>query len=153
MLIDRKVLNKILELDDQNPYFRGLVAQSGIKADFVDYTWVKRKMGKSKMSPLILIDTAINGLVTTSRLPARFALLSGFFISAIGISIGIFTIIEMAFFQTQISRGIPTIIVAVFLLGGVQLFFLGLIGEYVLSIHSQVKREPQTFSIEQINFK
>ena len=152
MLIDRKVANSIIKLRDANPYIRGMVAQTGVPSKYVQYTWVKRKNGKSKSTPFVLIDFAINGLVSTSRLPARIALLLGFCISGFGILLGVTTIISTLFFKNDIATGIPTLITAVLLLSGFQLFFLGLIGEYVLSVHGQVRQEPEAFDLETINF-
>ena len=152
MLIDRKVVNAVTALREQNPYLRGLVAQTGVKSDFVEYTWIKREGGKSKATPLLLIDTAINGVVSTSRLPARLALLGGFLFSLVGVLLGCWSLISALFKTNEIAQGIPTIIVALFFIGGIQLFFLGLIGEYVLSIHGQIRPEPPVFDSERINF-
>ena len=153
LLADKKVIESILAVDDQYPYIRGLIAQTSVKSASVSYTWVKRERGKSKNNFISLIDQAINGFVSTSRVPARLALLGGFILSFLGFAYAIFTLI-MAFVSGGSSPvGIPTIIVGIFLLGGVQLLFLGLIGEYILSIHGQVRRTPHMFEVERINFK
>ena len=153
LLADKKVIDSILAVDDQYPYIRGLIAQTGVKSASVQYTWVKRERGKSKNSFISLIDQAINGFVSTSRVPARLALLGGFLLSFLGFAYAIFTVVMVLISNGSTPVGIPTIIVGIFLLGGVQLLFLGLIGEYVLSIHGQVRRTPQMFEVERINFK
>lgn len=153
LLADKKVIDSILAVDDQYPYIRGLIAQTSVKSSSVSYTWVKRERGKSKNNFISLIDQAINGFVSTSRVPARLALLGGFILSFLGFAYAIFTVV-MAFVSGGSSPvGIPTIIVGIFLLGGVQLLFLGLIGEYILSIHGQVRRTPLMFEVERINFR
>jgi hypothetical protein len=114
---------------------------------------VKRERGKSKNNFIALIDQAINGFVSTSRIPARLALLGGFILSFFGFAYALFTIIAVLTSGGSAPVGIPTIIVGIFLMGGVQLLFLGLIGEYILSIHGQVRRTPPMFEIERINFK
>jgi len=152
MLLDRKVVDSILSAKDTNPYVRGLVAQTGFKSSSVSYTWVKREGGKSKSSFFVLIDTAINGLVSTSRLPARIALLFGFSFAIVGLIFGIVSALIILIAGSDSPHGIPTIIIAIFTLGGIQLFFLGLIGEYVLSIHGQVRPEPEPVDVERINF-
>ena len=152
LLADKRIIHSILEVDDQYPYIRGLIAQTGVKSSSVPYTWVKRNHGKSKNSFLSLIDQAINGFVSTSRVPARLALLAGFGMSAVGIIYALATIILVLTSTNEIPIGIPTIIVGVFFLGGIQLLFLGLIGEYILSIHDQVRKRPQMFEVERINF-
>ena len=153
LLADKKVIDSILVVDDQYPYIRGLIAQTGVKSASVPYTWVRRERGKSKNSFISLIDQAINGFVSTSRVPARLALLGGFLLSFFGFAYAIFTAIMVLVSDGTAPVGIPTIIVGIFLLGGVQLLFLGLIGEYILSIHGQVRRTPPMFEIERINFK
>jgi glycosyltransferase involved in cell wall biosynthesis len=153
MLIDRRVAENLLTLKDHYPYIRGLVAQSTTNSKSIKYTWVKREHGKSKANFLALVDQAINGLISTSRVPARLALLGGFAFSGIGILAGLWSLIATFIFTSGVSHGIPTLIVTLFIFGGIQLFFLGLIGEYVLSIHAQVKPQPPAFDIELINFE
>ena len=152
LLADKKVIDSILEVDDQYPYIRGLIAQTGVKSTSVPYTWVKRERGKSKNNFIALIDQAINGFVSTSRVPARLALLGGFILSFLGFAYALFTAISVWMSNGTAPVGVPTIIVGIFLLGGVQLLFLGLIGEYILSIHGQVRRTPPMFETERINF-
>jgi glycosyltransferase involved in cell wall biosynthesis len=152
MLVDSKVLKSIISLEDQYPYIRGLIAQSGVKSASVEYVWVQRKKGQSKTKPLMLIDQGINGLVSTSRLPARIALLVGFVFSFIGILMAMWTFVASLANIGNPTPGIPTLIVALFFFGGIQLFFLGLIGEYVLSIHAQVRRSPDLIELIKINF-
>jgi len=152
LLADKKVIESILAVDDQYPYIRGLIAQTGVRSASIPYVWVKRKRGKSKNSFISLVDQAINGFVSTSRVPARLALLSGFILSMLGVGYAIYTAALVVTTSTNTPVGIPTIIVGIFLLGGIQLFFLGLIGEYILSIHGQVRQVPPMFEIERLNF-
>jgi glycosyltransferase involved in cell wall biosynthesis len=153
LLADKRVVESILKVDDQYPYIRGLIAQTGVKSASVPYTWVKRERGKSKNSFISLIDQAINGFVSTSRVPARLALLGGFILSMLGVGFAVLTAFLALTSESSTPVGIPTIIVGIFLLGGVQLLFLGLIGEYILSIHGQVRRVPPMFETERINFQ
>ena len=153
LLADRRVIDSILSVDDQYPYIRGLIAQCSVKSTSVPYTWVRRKHGKSKNNFIDLIDQAINGFVSTSRVPARLALLGGFLMSGIGVLYALFTVGLVLTSNNSVPVGIPTIIVGIFLLGGLQLLFLGIIGEYVLSIHGQVRKSPPMFITERINLK
>lgn len=152
LLVDREVLSILLATNDKNPYVRGLFAQTGVEASFIQYNWNIRTKGKSKATIVNMVDLAVNGLVSTSRLPARFALVLGFILATAGLALGALTIISKIFGLLDAAPGIPTLVTAVFILGGAQLFFLGLIGEYVLSIHSQVKPEPDAFSLIELNF-
>ena len=152
LIADRKVINSILKVDDEYPYIRGLIAQTGVRANSIEYTWEKRERGKSKLNFVQLVDQAVNGFVSTSRIPARLALIFGFVSSLLGILGAIVTILLIVFGHQQITSGIPTIIVSIFFFAGLQLFFIGVVGEYVLSIHGQIRRTPPLFEIERINF-
>ena len=152
LLADKRVVDSILAKDDHYPYIRGLIAQTAVKSEQVEYTWKKRVHGKSKNNLLQLVDQGINGFVSTSRLPARITLLAGFLLSFIGIAGAVTTLLSFILNRGDVSIGIPTIIVSIFFFGGIQLLFLGIIGEYVLSIHGQVRRTPEMFVIEKINF-
>ncbi len=152
LLADSRVIKSILEVDDAYPYIRGLIAQTSVRSSSVRYTWVKRKHGKSKNSFVDLIDQAINGFVSTSRIPARLALLAGFLFSILGFLGAIATFIAFMINREGAPVGIPTIIVSIFLFGGLQLLFFGILGEYILSIHGQVRRTPPMFEVERINF-
>jgi glycosyltransferase involved in cell wall biosynthesis len=154
MLIDKKIKDKIVEIEDPYPYVRGLVAQSVDEKDraFVSYTWQKRKSDKSKSSIPVLIDVAINGLITTSRLPARIAMLCGVSISVISITLGLYTLLSSLIFGSTLISGLTTLVIAVFTIGGLQLLFLGIIGEYILSLHAKIRPEPTFFETKNLNF-
>jgi polyisoprenyl-phosphate glycosyltransferase len=152
LLADARIIKSILKVDDTYPYIRGLVAQTGVRSSSVAYTWIKRRHGKSRNSFVDLIDQALNGFVSTSRIPARIALIFGFFLSIFGIVFAFVSLILNLANRAEVPLGIPTLIVAVFCFSGFQLFFLGLIGEYVLSIHGQVRRVPEMFELERVNF-
>ncbi len=153
LLADRRVIQSILIVDDAYPYIRGLIAQTAVRSSSIPYTWVRRERGRSKNSFIDLIDQAINGFVSTSRIPARLALLSGFLLSILGFLGAIATFVAFLINREGAPVGIPTIIVSIFLFGGIQLLFFGIIGEYVLSIHGQVRRTPPMFEVERVNFE
>lgn len=152
VLISSRVNKAVTEIGDENPYVRGLIAQVGAKSDLVPYTWNQRLAGRSKSSPLVLADVAISGMVSTTYIPARIALLAGFTTSFVGFFAGFVYLVMSIFSSVNVSAGIPTLIISVFFLGGLQLFFLGLIGEYVLNIHRQIKPESRVTSSIELNF-
>lgn len=152
VLISSRVCHSILGVHDENPYVRGLIAQTGAKFATVPYTWNQRKAGRSKSSPLVLADVAISGMVSTTYIPARIALLVGFLISSMGVLAGFAYFILSILSNNNPVSGIPTLIISVFFIGGIQLFFLGMIGEYVLSIHRQIKPEAAVTSSLEMNF-
>jgi hypothetical protein len=152
LLADRRIIDSILEIDDEYPYIRGLIAQTGGKSSSVKYVWEKRSFGKSKNNFTSLIDQGLNGFISTSRIPARIIMFAGILISLIAfLAAGILFLLFMTN-PVRPAVGIPTLIISGLFLGGLQLLFLGIIGEYVLSVHSQVRKRPPMFEIERINF-
>lgn len=151
LIADRKVIDSVLKVDDEYPYIRGLIAKTEVPSKFVYYTWAKRTQGKSKLNYLQLIDQALNAFVSTSRIPARLMLLVGFIAAFLGVFGAVVTTLLILLTDVVVAPGIPTIIVSILFFGGMQMFFLGLIGEYVLSIHGQVRKNPPVFELERIN--
>lgn len=153
VLISSRVRESIVQVNDQNPYIRGMIAQTNAKSAAIPYVWNQRKYGKSKSSPLVLADVAISGMVSSTYIPARIALIFGFLTSALGVVAAFIYFLVSIFSVGSPTSGIPTIIISIFFLGGIQLFFLGLIGEYVLSIHRQVKPEAAVTSTKESNLE
>lgn len=151
LLARREVIDAVMKVAGSYPYVRGLIAQTSPRYEVVHYAWGVRNAGKSRNSLPDLIDQALNGVVATARAPLRWALFLGLLMAILGIGIGIANLLVFIFAGTTASQGIPTLIVATFLFGGVNLFFIGLIGEYVLSIHSGIRPEPPMFERERIN--
>lgn len=150
-LIDKCVLNAMKKVEDAQPFMRMLTFDCGFRAIGVEYTWRARKHGISRNRIVNLIDQGLNGLISFSNAPIRMALLTGFLISGASILYSI-TIFFMALFgMIKSQMGMPTVIIAIFFLGGVQLFFLGIIGEYILAIFNQVRRRPMVVERERVN--
>ncbi len=156
-LVDRKVLDAMRQFDDYYPYVRGMVASCGFRSVGIEYTWRARQRGVSKNRLYNLIDQGLNGIVSFTNVPMRIAMGFGLSIAVLSIlyaMIGVVGgLIQLIFFdQPMAARGIPTLIVAVFFFGGVQLFFLGVLGEYLCATHSQVRKGPLVIERERINF-
>lgn len=152
LLIDRIVLQSVLKIDDEYPYIRGLIAQTGVPYKTVSYNWDVRRYGKSRNSLINLIDQAINGFVSTNRVTGRLVLLSGFFISFVSLSTAFIMTLSFLFLAPEVEKGIPLLLVSMFFIGGIQIFFLGILGEYIMSTHTQVRKSPPMFEIERLNF-
>ena len=152
LLADRKVVESILETNDYEPYIRGMVAITGVKSIEIAYNMNQRQKGKTKANFLNLIDTAINAFIGTSRIPARIMLLLGFALSSIATLIGLIKFVFSDIFNLLILENLDLGNVLIIIFGGLQIFFIGLVGEYVLSIHAQVRRNPESFFTEKINF-
>jgi glycosyltransferase involved in cell wall biosynthesis len=152
-LIDKCVLNAMRRIDDAQPFMRMMTFDCGFKSIGVPYTWAARKHGKSKNSLLHLFEQGLNGLVSFSAAPLRAALLIGFTVAGVSLLYA-FSIFFLALFHIiHAPSGIPTIIVALFFFSGIQLFFLGILGEYIYAIFNQVRRKPLVIERERVNFK
>jgi glycosyltransferase involved in cell wall biosynthesis len=151
-LIDRCVLDAMKKIDDAQPFMRLMTFDCGFRSIGVEYTWRARKHGVSRNRLRDMFDQGLNGLVSFSVAPLRIALVVGFLLSGCSLlyAISVFGLALFGFVESQ--AGIPTIIVALFFFGGVQLFFLGVLGEYVLAIFSQVRRRPLVIERERVNF-
>ncbi len=153
LLADRRVVETVLETNDYYPYLRGMFAMTGVRSLAIPYRKVKRKKGKSKENIFTYLNHAINGFISTSRIIPRLSFIFGILIAVISILLAFLNLsIYFTKGNNSNTKGIPTIVIAMLFIGGVQLFFLGLIGEYVQAIYRQVRRIPKAFQLEKINF-
>lgn len=153
-LIDRKVVNALHQFDDYYPYIRGMIASCGFRTARVPYTWVKRAKGKSKNNWYSLVDQGLNGIISFTNVPMRLCMAVGMGIAVMSIAYGIFNFVTgLIFYQRWAPPGIITLIVALFFFSGIQLFFFGVIGEYIAAIHAQVRKRPLVVERERINFR
>jgi glycosyltransferase involved in cell wall biosynthesis len=151
-LIDRVVIDEVNKLDDFAPYFRGMVATVGFRQIGLLYDRGARKAGKSKHGFGFLVGFATNGIITHSLMPIRLATLAGSILSAIAVLAAIaYAIMKMVRWDFQ-APGATTTVVVVLFFSGIQLLFLGMLGEYIGAIHSQVRRRPWVIVRERINF-
>ena len=150
-LIDRKVWQAVMQHDDHYPYIRGIIASVGFRRVIVPYQWKARRRGLSKNNLPRLIDQALNGIFSFTNAPMRAATFAGFTLSALCILYALFAVVTYFMFPGIAPRGVFTLIVALFFLSGVQLAFVGMLGEYVTSIHAQVRRGPMVIERERIN--
>ena len=153
-LIDRVVVDALRRFDDHYPYIRGMIANCGFKVTGVEYTWKARKRGFSKNRLYHLIDQGLNGLVSFTKVPFRFCLLGGFLLAGLSI---LYALVSLAIHLLAggglAAPGIPTLIVALFFFSGVQLFFFGILGEYMAAVHFQVRKRPLVIERGRLNFK
>jgi glycosyltransferase involved in cell wall biosynthesis len=152
-LVDRRVVEAMRQVEDSYPFMRIMTFEAGGKAVGIPYHWRARRRGISKNSILHLLDQGLNGLVTFTAAPMRIALYFGFLIALVSIIYALVNfVLALVFFGRLAEPGILTLIVALFFFGGVQLFFLGLLGEYIIAIYGQVRRKPIVVERERINF-
>lgn len=152
-LVDRKVVEAMRRIEDAYPFMRMMTFECGYKAVGAPYKWVERRRGLSKNSMLRLVDQGMNGLVTFTPAPLRLLLFAGFMIAVLALLYAFVSLVlGLIFYQRLAAPGIMTLITAVFFFGGVQLFSIGVLAEYILAIYSQVRRKPVVFERERINF-
>ncbi len=150
-LLDRKVMDALLMHRDQYPYIRGIISSLGFRRIVVDYVWKERKRGKTKHDMFMLIDQALNGIFAFTRAPLRMCTIAGMVISLASIAFSVFSVIFYLISPDTAPRGVTTIIAALFFLSGIQMLFIGILGEYVTSIHNQVRGGPMVIERERVN--
>jgi glycosyltransferase involved in cell wall biosynthesis len=150
-LYDREVIEQVREIDDPYPYFRGLICDLGYRRAEITYSQPARQHGSSKNNLYTLYDLAMLGVTNHSKVPLRLATMAGFLLSivAIGVSV-VYLVMKLLFWQT-FSFGLAPVLIGIYFFGAVQLLFIGVMGEYVGSIHTQVYHRPLVVEKERIN--
>ena len=151
-LIDRRVIDEVLKIDDFAPYIRGIIATIGFRQIGIQYERSKRRAGRSKHGILVLLNFGLNGIISHSLVPIRLATLVGLGLFCLSIFLAVaYVVVKLLVWNFQ-APGATTTIVLVLFFSGVQLLFLGILGEYIGAIHGQVRRKPFVIVREQINF-
>ena len=151
-LVDRKVLNAMKRVDDAQPFMRLMSFDVGFRSKGIRYTWRARKHGISRNRLSQMFDQGLNGIISFSGAPIRITLLGGFLVSLLSLLYAFLVVLLTLTGYVTTVTGVPTIICAIFFLGGVQLFVVGVIGEYIIAIYNQVRRRPLVVERERINF-
>lgn len=151
-MYDRRVVEDIRRIDDPYPYFRGLIGDLGYTTHLVPFHKPARRRGITKNNFYTLYDIAMLGITNHSKVPLRLAVFAGCAIGAASFLIAFSYLIYKLLFWQQFEVGTAPIVVGIFFLGAVQLFFVGILGEYVGSIHTQVLKRPPVIEKERLNF-
>lgn len=151
-LYDRKVIEILREFHDPYPYFRGLIADIGFDIARIEFDQPRRKRGISKNNFYSLYDLAMLGVVSYTKVPLRLAAMFGFFSGAMSFLVGLAYLIYKLIDWKNFSLGLAPVIIGLFFLGSVQLFFLGIVGEYIGQIYTPSVRRPLVIEKERINF-
>jgi polyisoprenyl-phosphate glycosyltransferase len=137
---------------DPYPYFRGMIAEIGFPQAQVTYTQAARQHGLTKNNFYTLYDLAMLGITNLSKVPLRLVTAAGFISAAVSLVLGSFYLLYKIVFWNSFSLGVAPLVLGLFFLGSVQLLCLGIIGEYVGSIHTFVQNRPLVIEKERINF-
>ena len=152
-LYDRVVLDHIREINDPYPFLRGLVSELGFEIKRLIFNQPKRTQGLTKNNLFTLYDIGILGLISHSKAPLRLASFIGFVVGILSFCAAIFFVILKLFFWEKFPMGIAPIVISMFFLFGMLFSFIGILGEYIASIHTYVKKRPIVVEKERINFK
>ena len=151
-LFDKIIIDSIKKIEDPYPYFRGLVCEIGYPITTVSFLQPKRKKGKTSQNFFSLYDAAMTGITKHSKIPLRLMTIFGFFISAISLFIAIIYLIAKLIYWNTFVLGTAPLLIGIFFLGALQLFSIGLIGEYIGTILTQVRNLPLVVEKERVNF-
>lgn len=151
-LLDREVLNILKTLNDPYPYFRGLLCEIGFPIATVPFKQPRRKHGITSNNFYTLFDVAMLGITNHSKVPLRIMTIGGFLLSFLSLLVAIGFLFAKLFFWNSFQIGTAPIIIGIFFFGAMQAFFIGLIGEYIGSIHTKIRNMPLVIEAERINF-
>lgn len=151
-LYDREFLEILRSLKDPTPFLRGIVAELGFKRKEIPYEQRKRRAGKTHNNFFTLYDAAMLSFTSYTKIGLRLSTFLGFTVGIISIIIAIFYLIMKLLYWDRFSAGSAPILLSVLILGSIQLFFLGFMGEYILSINKRVMNRPLVVEEERINF-
>lgn len=151
-LYDKKVVEILREIDDPYPYFRGLISYIGFDICKIEYTQPTRKRGITKNNFYTLYDLAMLGITNHSKVPLRIATITGFVLGTLSLVVAVVYLILKLLFWNQFQAGSAPVVIGLFFFSSVQLFFIGIVGEYVGSIQTQVMKRPLVIEKERINF-
>ena len=147
-----KFVDVVRDLHDPMPYLRGIIAELGFDYKAIEYTQPKRRAGKSKNNFYSLYDYAMIGITSYSKVVMRLATFTGFIIGGLSMVAAIVYLVLKLLYWDRFSAGVAPMVIGMFFLGSLQLFFIGFLGEYVLSINKRVIHRPLVVVEKTINF-
>ncbi len=152
-LYDKEFIQVLKELQDPTPFLRGIVAELGFRRTSIAYEQQKRRAGKTSNNFMRLYDAAMLSVTSYTKIGLRLATFIGFIISIMSVAIAlVYLILKLLYWNTFVAGTAP-IIIGMFFLGAVQLIFMGIMGEYILSINQRVMNRPLVIEEERINLE
>ncbi len=152
-LYDRSFIETLKTLDDPVPFLRGIVAELGYKRKDIPYEQAKRRAGKTSNNWYRLYDAAMLSFTSYTKIGIRIATITGFVFSFFSLFTALIYLILKLLNWNTFPAGTTPILIGVFLFGSIQLFFIGLIGEYILNINTRVMHRPLVIEEKRINFE
>ena len=151
-LVDRKVIKILKEINDPVPFIRGLLVEIGLPIALVYFKQPVRKKGVSSYNFILLYQIALEGITNHSKAPIQIMTLFGFVLSFLSFILAITYLFLKIFFSDTFEIGTVSILIGLFFFGSIQMFFLGVIGEYISIIHTRVRKMPIVIELERTNF-
>lgn len=151
-LYDQAVLEELRRIDDPYPFLRGLICELGWEVKTVPFNQPRRVRGVSKNNFYTLYDIAMLGIVSHSKLPIRIAAFAGFALGAVSVLMALIFMILKLLFWDAFPMGIAPVMIGMFFMFGVLMVFIGILGEYIGSIHTYVQGRPVVVERERLNF-
>jgi glycosyltransferase involved in cell wall biosynthesis len=151
-LYDQSVIQILRGIEDPYPFMRGLICEVGFDKALIEYQQPARKRGLTKNNFYTLYDMAMLGITNHSKVPLRLAAMTGFVVALFSLAVALGYFVYKLIHWNSFSVGIAPLVIGLFFFSAVQLFFVGIIGEYIGSIHTQVLKRPLVVEKERINF-
>lgn len=151
-LYDRKVIEAIREMNDPYPYGRGMISEIGFSPPKIEYTQRRRERGLTKNNFYMLYDMAMLGITSHSKVPLRLATMLGFAMSGMSLLVALGYLLYKLAYWNSFQIGVAPVVIGIFFFSAVQLFFIGILGEYIGAIHTQVQHRPLVVEKRRLNF-
>lgn len=151
-LYDARFIKVLRELDDPTPFLRGIVAELGFRRKEIPYEQPKRRAGKTSNNFYRLYDAAMLSITSYTKVGLRLATIFGSICSFISIMVALIYLVMKLMYWDRFPAGMAPLLIGMCFLGSVQIFFIGLVGEYILSINARVMKRPLVIEEERINF-
>lgn len=152
-LYDKSFVKTLSELDDPQPFIRGIVAELGPERKEIEYTQPQRRAGKTHNNFYSLYDAAMLSLTSYTKIGLRLAVFAGGAFSLIGFVIALIYLVLKLIHWNEFPAGTAPILIGVFLMSSIQLFFIGLLGEYIMNINRRIMKRPLVVEEERLNFE
>lgn len=151
-LYDAKFIQVLRDLDDPTPFLRGIVAELGFQRKEIPYEQPKRRAGKTSNNFYRLYDAAMLSITSYTKVGLRLATIFGSICSAASLLVALIYLILKLIYWDRFAAGMAPLLIGMLFLGSVQIFFIGLVGEYILTINSRVMKRPLVIEEERLNF-
>ena len=151
-IYDKLVIDTIRGINDPYPYIRGLVCDLGFSKTTIEFRQPTRKRGITKNNFYTLYDNAMLGITNHTKIPLRLAAMSGFLLGILSLLLALAYFVIKLLFWSKIPFGIAPLMISIFFFASVQLFFIGILGEYIGAIHTRISQRPIVIEKERINF-